>query len=183
MISAIIIVRSDTFHNFMESFSDGSLAYRFKELPYFFSRFKENWLLGMVFRTSDVQFWTGVNGQFFLSDLGTLSQLFIYGVIGGPIIIYPFFRISYIAIKLWKIKSPYDVFAISVGVYTIISSALSNDIFHAKRYFGLPIILIYCEYLYHLNHKTRNYRMTSAELICAKENGLPNWETSKCTGE
>lgn len=173
VISSVVILNSNTFHEFVESFSDGSAAYRFKEIPYYFSLFKGNYLLGIAYRSVNDQFWNGVNGRFFLSDIGTLAQMVLYGFIGFPIVVYPFFRIPYIAIKLWKKKSPYDVFAISAGVYTILSSAMSNDIFHATRYFGLPILLIYYEYVYYVTIKKRE---VSVDLANATITRLPDRE-------
>lgn len=134
------------FNQFVQgmSLSTYSMGMRVKELIYYLGLIKKHWIMGFlyVFPNDKIH---GPTGTYYLSDLGLFSKVFESGIIGMVIHLLPFGRIFQNCRKYMKRNNREFVFAVSLMVYTICVSFLSNDIYSFRLLFGFPFILAYYE--------------------------------------
>ena len=144
------LFESEFILDFIHSFNDSSTRMRSLAVSYFLNLFLENFLLGCrVFMVSDY------TGSFYFSDMGILSKFVEFGIIGGILFMFPFGRFFWIIFKTYKNEKKI-IFYISLCVYTLISSFLSNDVYEPKWYLiAMPFILAYFEIMYEKNVRGR----------------------------
>lgn len=134
------------------SLSTYSMGMRVKELIYYVDLLKSHSILGFLYIFPEGKI-SGPQGQFYLSDLGLFSKLFEVGILGILIHLLPMWRIFKNCRKHVEKSNIEFVFAVSLMVYTICFSFLSNDIYSFRLLFGFPFILSYFECLQCQNEK------------------------------
>lgn len=153
----VVVVATSTvyFDEFVQglSLTTRSMGTRVQELIYYLDLLKRHWIMGFlyIFPRDVIR---GRTGEFYLSDLGLFSKLFEVGVAGMIVHLIPFWRmIQNFRQNLKKDNSEY-LFGLTLLVYTVSFSFLSNDIYSFRLLFGFPFILAYYEYLRARNIKT-----------------------------
>ena len=143
----LVIFNMDYINEFINSLTQEtfSIGIRFVALDYYINLFTENWMMGIYMLVNEDTI-NGSRGVFFLSDLGILGDLFAWGIIGFTLMLIPFIRMLFILKKINNKDNKYYVFALSLLLYTIISSCLSNDIYSFRNIFGLSFIIAYFEF-------------------------------------
>lgn len=148
----ILVVAIATSSVYFDQFIQGmslttySMGTRVRELVYYLELLKNHWLMGFTYLLprSVIQ---GQTGEFYLSDLGMFSKLFEVGIIGMVLHLIPFWRMFQNCRLYLKKDNPEYLFGITLLVYTVCFSFLSNDIYSFRLLFGFPFILAYFEYL------------------------------------
>lgn len=147
LIVLLVVFNIDIINEFIDGLSQEtfSIGIRFVALDYYISLFSDNWIMGisMILNKDTIN---GSSGLFYLSDLGILSNLFSWGIIGFFLMLVPFFRMIFILKNIKNKKDKKYIFGISLIVYTILMSILSNDIYNFRYIFGLPFIVAYFEF-------------------------------------
>lgn len=128
-IAIILFINSNIFLEFMNSLSKNtfSIGIRFEAFNYYTKLFQRYPWFGFSFIVSDSSI-SGSQGFYYTSDMGLLGSLFEIGIVGFALVVYPLVRMLYIAIRQTAYKYDDGCFSLGLIVYTIISSALSNNI-------------------------------------------------------
>lgn len=147
LIILLVIFNIDTIDEFVNSLSQEtfSIGIRFIALDYYISLFSDKWIMG-IFMMLNEDTLNGSSGLFYLSDLGILGDLFSWGIIGFFLMLIPFFRMIFILKNINSKKDKHYIFGISLVIYTILMTILSNDIYNFRYIFGLPFIVAYFEF-------------------------------------
>ncbi|WP_278402415.1 hypothetical protein [Megamonas rupellensis] len=147
LIILLTMLNMDTIDEFINSLSREtfSIGIRFIALDYYMDLFSDKWIMGINMMLNEDTL-NGSSGLFYLSDLGILGDLFSWGVIGFFLMVIPFFRMIFILKNINNKKDRKYIFGISLIIYTILMSILSNDIYSFRNIFGLPFIIAYFEY-------------------------------------
>ncbi len=105
-ILAIIILQSQYFDTFVDSFdvSTYSTSIRLQGLAFYMEAINGHSLLGLI-PLNTYESVKGGNWRYYISDLGTLSKFFEYGIIGFVIFNLPFIRSVYVNFIQLKGKS------------------------------------------------------------------------------
>lgn len=135
---------------FVQEFIDGlstqtySIGTRFEAIEYYFQLLRQNPLLGGLYiHTESIM--RGPTGAFYISDMGYLGTLIEFGIVGFIVFLWPFFVLLKKAFLSFR-KHPDRIFAIYLAIYTIVFSALSNNIYNFRQFFALPFIMAYYYY-------------------------------------
>ena len=142
-ILAIIILQSQYFDTFVDSFdvSTYSTSIRLQGLAFYMEAINGHSLLGLI-PLNTYESVKGGNWRYYISDLGTLSKFFEYGIIGFVIFNLPFIRSVYVNFIQLKGKS---VVALSMTIFTICFSYLSNDVYIKNNILALPMLVAVVE--------------------------------------
>lgn len=143
---AMIIVNTSQFREILNSFNlqTYSMGTRVKAMVYFGELFREHVLLGFTFVLSEASI-RGAAGNFYLSDMGALGDLFGLGIAGFILSMVPFIRMVSNCYVFYKRSDKWFLFALSLATYTILFSMLSNNIYNFRLLFGLPFIMAFFE--------------------------------------
>ena len=146
--AVVVATSSAYFDEFIQSMSltTYSMGTRVREVVYYLDLLKNHWVMGFLYSLPS-QTIQGRTGEFYLSDLGMFSKLFEVGILGMFLHLIPFWRMFQNCRQYLKKDNPEYLFGITLLVYTVCFSFLSNDIYSFRLLFGFPFILTYFEYL------------------------------------
>lgn len=143
MLLVIILFQLPVVKNFIASFSSTDATYGEGTMV----RLLGNKFYNNEWKNSSVLFGFGIaedgnyfgNTQYFLSDLGILSFIFEFGIVGFAISLLPMLDGIIVGIK--NIKKENGLLLISLSIYTILSSFMSQNVYDYIRILIIPFIL------------------------------------------
>lgn len=143
MLLVIILFKLPMVKNFIASFSSTDATYGEGTM----ARLLGNKFYNNEWKNSSVLFGFGIaedgnyfgNTQYFLSDLGILSFIFEFGIVGFAISLLPMLDGIIVGIK--NIKKENGLLLISLSIYTILSSFMSQNVYDYIRILIIPFIL------------------------------------------
>ena len=143
ILLVIILFQLPVVKNFIASFSSTDATYGEGTMV----RLLGNKFYNNEWKNSSVLFGFGIaedgnyfgNTQYFLSDLGILSFIFEFGIVGFAISLLPMLDGIIVGIK--NIKKENGLLLISLSIYTILSSFMSQNVYDYIRILIIPFIL------------------------------------------
>ncbi|WP_076459419.1 hypothetical protein [Limosilactobacillus caccae] len=143
LILVLLILQFPITKNFIASFSSNDVTYGEGTMVRIFgSKFYQN-----EWENSSILFGFGIaedgnyfgNTQYFLSDLGIISYIFEFGIIGFILTILPMMQGLIVGIK--SIKNEDGLLLFSLSIYTLLTSFMSQNVYDYIRILIIPFIL------------------------------------------
>lgn len=143
IVLVLIILQLPVAKNFIASFSSNDATYgegtlvRMLGTSFYQNEWQNNNIL-FGFGIAEDGNYVG-NTQYFLSDLGIISYIFEFGIIGFILAVLPMLEGIRVGIK--SIKTNDGLLLFSLSIYTILSSFMSQNVYDYIRILIVPFIL------------------------------------------
>ncbi|EFP60472.1 hypothetical protein DWW36_06300 [Erysipelotrichaceae bacterium AF15-26LB] len=149
IVMTIVVIASESFNDFIASLSThtSSIGNRLYAFNHFFNLLKGNWFFGFqhIYDGNTINGFLGIS---YLSDTGILENLFCWGIIGFIITLIPFMRMLFICFNKRIKQSSHYVLLITLFLYTLFSTILSNNVYDSNLLFAFPFICALFEVIY-----------------------------------